>query len=111
MGAYLGVARGSETVPKFIHLTYKPKGKKKEVRRVGIVGKGLLFDTGGYNIKTGGMELMKIDCGGAAAVLGAARAIAALQPPDVEAHFVIAACEVCVVHAWVCIVNEEPRTY
>lgn len=39
------------------------------------------------------MDGMKFDCGGAAAVLGAARAIAALQPPDVEAHFVIAACE------------------
>jgi leucyl aminopeptidase len=64
-------------------------------RKVGIVGKGLLFDTGGYNIKTAGMELMKFDCGGAAAVLGAARAIAALQPEGVEAHFVIAACEVC----------------
>jgi leucyl aminopeptidase len=101
MGAYLGVARGSETVPKFIHLIYKPKGKKKGVRKVGVVGKGLLFDTGGYNIKTSGMELMKCDCGGAAAVLGAARAIAALQPPDVEAHFVIAACEVCLVHTCV----------
>jgi leucyl aminopeptidase len=109
MGAYLGVARGSETVPKFIHLTYKPKGKKKGVRKVGIVGKGLLFDTGGYNIKTAGMELMKFDCGGAAAVLGAARAIAALQPPDVEAHFVIAACEVCVVHA--CVYRKRGAAY
>jgi leucyl aminopeptidase len=39
------------------------------------------------------MELMKFDCGGAAAVLGAARAIGALQPEGVEAHFVVAACE------------------
>jgi leucyl aminopeptidase len=31
---------------------------------LGVVGKGLLFDTGGYNIKTGMMELMKFDCGG-----------------------------------------------
>ena len=59
--------------------------------KLGIVGKGLLFDTGGYDIKTGGsMAAMKFDCGGAAAVLGAARAIAALQPPDVEVHFVVA---------------------
>jgi len=63
--------------------------------KVGIVGKGLLMDTGGYNIKTKMMELMKFDCGGAAAVLGAAKALAALQPEGVEAHFVIAACEVC----------------
>ncbi|KAL7537396.1 hypothetical protein ACHAWF_009348 [Thalassiosira exigua] len=91
MGAYLGVARGSETEPQFIHLTYKPEGEAK--KKVGVVGKGLLFDTGGYNIKTAMMELMKFDCGGAAAVLGAARAVGALKPPGVEAHFVVAACE------------------
>jgi len=92
MGAYLGVARGSETDPQFIHLTYKPKDGDIK-KKVGIVGKGLLFDTGGYNIKTGMMELMKFDCGGAAAVLGAARAVGDTQPPGVEAHFVVAACE------------------
>merc|ERR1719253_759993 len=91
MGAYLGVARGSETDPQFIHLTYKPSGEIK--KKVGVVGKGLLFDTGGYNIKTQMMELMKFDCGGAAAVLGAARAVGALKPPGVECHFVVAACE------------------
>lgn len=94
MGAYLGVARGSETDPQFIHLTYTPPpGTGDVVRKVGIVGKGLLFDTGGYNIKTTMMEAMKFDCGGSAAVLGAARALAALQPPGVEAHFIVAACE------------------
>lgn len=62
--------------------------------KVGVVGKGLLFDTGGYNIKTQMMELMKFDCGGAAAVLGAAKAIDALAPIGVEAHFIVAACEV-----------------
>jgi leucyl aminopeptidase len=101
MGAYLGVARGSETAPQFIHLTYKPPPPNSSssatiettTRKVGIVGKGLLFDTGGYNIKTSMMELMKFDCGGAAAVFGAARAVAALRPSGVEAHFVVAACE------------------
>mmetsp|Transcript_36387 Transcript_36387/g.109228 ORF Transcript_36387/g.109228 Transcript_36387/m.109228 type:complete len:606 (-) Transcript_36387:180-1997(-) len=92
MGAYLAVARGSETQPQFIHIVYKPKSGEVK-RKVGIVGKGLLFDTGGYNIKTGGMELMKFDCGGAAAVLGAARAIGELRPDGVEAHFIVAACE------------------
>lgn len=91
MGAYLGVARGSETDPQFIHLTYKGAGEIK--KRVGIVGKGLLFDTGGYNIKVQMMQLMKFDCGGAAAVLGAARAVGELAPEGVEAHFVVAACE------------------
>lgn len=69
MGAYLGVARGSETEPQFIHLTYSPPDGEVN-KKIGIVGKGLLFDTGGYNIKTAMMELMKFDCGGAAAVLG-----------------------------------------
>ena len=59
-----------------------------------MVGKGLLFDTGGYNIKTQMMELMKFDCGGAAAVLGAAKAIDALAPKCVEVHLIVAACEV-----------------
>jgi len=92
MGAFLGVARGSETEPKFIHMTYKPKNGKVN-KKIGVVGKGLLFDTGGYNIKTAMMELMKFDCGGAAAVFGAARAVAALAPEGVEVHFCIAACE------------------
>jgi leucyl aminopeptidase len=113
MGAFLGVARGSETPAQFLHLKYTPPRKRRQhgqglwswwswvrrrqqlldCKRLGIVGKGLLFDTGGYNIKTQMMELMKFDCGGAAAVLGAARAIAQLQPQDVEIHFVVAACE------------------
>ena len=98
MGAYLGVARASETEPQFIHITYTPPSSSSTTasttnKRVGIIGKGLLFDTGGYNIKTAGMELMKFDCGGAAAVLGAARAIGQLQPPGIECHFVVAACE------------------
>jgi len=92
MGSFLGVARGSETPPYFIHLTYRPADGKVN-RKVGCVGKGLLFDTGGYNIKTQMMALMKFDCGGAAAVLGAARAIAALEPEGVEVNFCVAACE------------------
>ncbi|VEU35739.1 unnamed protein product [Pseudo-nitzschia multistriata] len=95
MGAYLGVARASETPPRFIHLTYTPPttGASGPNKKVGVVGKGLLFDTGGYNIKTAMMELMKFDCGGAAAVLGAALTTAALRPKGVECHFVVAACE------------------
>jgi len=91
MGAYLGVGRGAEVPPHFIHLTYTPPGDIK--RKVAIVGKGLTFDTGGYNIKVAAMELMKFDCGGSAAVLGAARTVAATHPPGAEVHFVIAAAE------------------
>jgi len=97
MGAYLGVAQGSfaTTPPKFIHLTYTPPAGVAPKKKVAIVGKGLTFDSGGYNIKAGAgsmIEKMKFDMGGAGAVLGAARAVAELAPA-VEAHFIIAACE------------------
>jgi len=92
MGSYLAVGRGAEVEPHFIHLTYKPKSGDVK-RKVGIVGKGVTFDAGGYNIKTQMMELMKFDCGGSAAVLGAARTVAVSHPEGVEVHFIVAACE------------------
>ncbi|NJO41421.1 MAG: leucyl aminopeptidase [Cyanobacteria bacterium CRU_2_1] len=92
MGAFLGVAQASDLPPKFIHLTYKPAGTPR--KKVAIVGKGLTFDSGGLNIKpTGsGIEMMKTDMGGAAATLGAAKAIGLLKP-DVEVHFISAVTE------------------
>ncbi|TVQ08479.1 MAG: leucyl aminopeptidase [Leptolyngbya sp. DLM2.Bin27] len=92
MGAYLGVARASDLPPKFIHLTYKPTGTPS--RKLAIVGKGLTFDSGGLNIKGAGsgIEMMKIDMGGAAATLGAAKAIAQIRP-SAEVHFISAAAE------------------
>ncbi|MEO0686424.1 MAG: leucyl aminopeptidase, partial [Cyanobacteria bacterium J06649_11] len=92
MGAFLGVAQASDLPPKFIHLTYKPQGTPK--RKLAIVGKGLTFDSGGLNIKGAGsgIETMKMDMGGAAATLGAAKAIAQLKP-DAEVHFISAATE------------------
>jgi leucyl aminopeptidase len=92
MGAFLGVAKASDIPPKFIHLTYKPNGTPR--RKVAIVGKGLTFDSGGLNIKGAGsgIEMMKTDMGGAAATLGAAKAIAQIKP-DVEVHFISAATE------------------
>jgi leucyl aminopeptidase len=92
MGAYLGVSRGAILPPKFIHLVYKPAGTPR--RKVAIVGKGVTFDSGGYNLKVGAssIEMMKTDMGGAGATLGAAKAIGLLQP-DVEVHFISAAAE------------------
>ncbi|NES87416.1 MAG: leucyl aminopeptidase [Moorea sp. SIO2B7] len=92
MGAFLGVAMASDLPPKFIHLTYKPKGTPK--RKLAIVGKGLTFDSGGLNIKGAGsgIETMKMDMGGGAATLGAAKAIGQIKP-DVEVHFISAATE------------------
>jgi leucyl aminopeptidase len=93
MGAYLGVAQGSDLAPKFIHLTIRPAGPVH--RRIALVGKGLTFDSGGYNLKTAGsqIEMMKYDMGGSAAVLGAARALAELKPAGIEVHVIVAACE------------------
>lgn len=96
MGSYLGVAEASDQPPKFIHLTYKPSSGAESAKKVALVGKGLTFDSGGYNIKAGPgsmIEMMKFDMGGAAATLGAARIIAELQPQGVEVHFIVAACE------------------
>lgn len=92
MGAFLGVAQASDLPPKFIHLIYKPAGKPR--RKIAIVGKGLTFDSGGLNIKGvgSGIEMMKIDMGGAAATLGAAKAIGHIKP-DVEVHFISAVTE------------------
>ncbi|KAF8407266.1 hypothetical protein HHK36_006393 [Tetracentron sinense] len=93
MGCYLGVTAASANPPYFIHLCYKPPGGPVKAK-LGLVGKGLTFDSGGYNLKTGTgslIELMKIDMGGSAAVLGAAKAIAQIKPPGV--HFIVAACE------------------
>lgn len=84
MGGYLGVQQGSKFPPQFLHLVYRPKKpSSKGVTKVALVGKGLTFDSGGYNLKTGAgssIELMKFDMGGCGAVLGAAKAIGQLQP-------------------------------
>lgn len=54
-------------------------------KKVAIVGKGLTFDSGGYNLKTGaGIEMMKFDMGGAGATLGAAKSIGQIKPEGVE---------------------------
>jgi hypothetical protein len=83
MGGYLGVQQGSKFPPQFIHLTYKPANPSPDVVKVALIGKGLTFDSGGYNLKAGAgsmIELMKFDMGGCAAVLGTAKAISQLRP-------------------------------
>jgi len=91
MGAYLGVAQGSEEPPKFIHLTYTPKGRPR--RRIAVIGKGITFDSGGLDLKPAdGMLRMKDDMSGAAAVLGIFHALPKLRLP-IEVHGLIAATE------------------
>ena len=94
MGAYLAVAKGSDLEPKFIHLIYKANDKVR--KKIALVGKGLTFDSGGYNLKVGAgsqIDMMKYDMGGSAAVLGTAKAIGAIKPKGLEIHFIVASCE------------------
>lgn len=77
MGLLLAVNRGASNDPAFIILKYEGDPRSKE--RTAIIGKGITYDTGGLNIKTSGMETMKADMGGAAAVLGTLQAAAALD--------------------------------
>jgi leucyl aminopeptidase len=79
MGALLAVNQGSAQPPKMIVLKYQ--GKEEWTDVIGLVGKGITFDTGGYSIKTkSGIVGMKSDMGGAAAVLGAMEIIGEIKP-------------------------------
>ena len=86
MGAFAAVAQGSAEPPALIVMTYEPKLGKgealaKDAPVLGLVGKGITFDTGGISIKPAdGMEKMKYDMAGAGAMIGAMRAIAQLKP-------------------------------
>ncbi len=79
-GGIIGVGQGSANPPRLLHISYTPKAKN--VKRFAFVGKGITFDTGGLNLKAGlGMEAMKCDMSGAAAVCAATLAIAELALP------------------------------
>ncbi len=79
MGAFLAVNQGSVEPPKMIVLKYQGKDEWTDV--IGLVGKGITFDTGGYSIKSkAGIVGMKTDMGGAAAVLGAMEIIGETRP-------------------------------
>jgi leucyl aminopeptidase len=81
MGSLLGVAQGSAEPPALIVIRYRPAAPPKSSDHLGLVGKGVTFDTGGVSIKPSeGMEKMKYDMAGGAAVLGAMQAIAQLKP-------------------------------
>ncbi len=81
MGAFWAVAQGSEEPPKLIVMRYEPKNAPKDSPVLALVGKGITFDTGGISIKPAdGMEKMKYDMAGGAAMIGAMRAIAQLKP-------------------------------
>ncbi|MEO5875326.1 MAG: leucyl aminopeptidase [Streptosporangiaceae bacterium] len=77
-GGIAGVGQGSVNPPRLVRLAY---GHPEATKTVVFVGKGITFDTGGLSLKPAeGMDWMKSDMGGAAAVLGALQAIAAFKP-------------------------------
>ncbi len=82
LGGLLGVARGSTQPPRLVRVEYEPSDPVEvdgKVPHIALVGKGITFDSGGLSLKTAtGMETMKTDMGGAAAVLSAVDAAAAL---------------------------------
>ncbi len=80
MGSLLGVAQGSAEPPALIIIRYNPAGAASS-GHLGLIGKGVTFDTGGVSIKPAdGMEKMKYDMAGGAAMIGAMRAIAQVKP-------------------------------
>ena len=81
-GGITAVGQGSANPPRLVRISYTPTGKVKPAKRYAFVGKGITFDSGGLALKPAlGMEAMKSDMSGAAAVCGAVLAIAALKLP------------------------------
>lgn len=91
MKAFWEVAKGSAKKPRFIVMRYMGNPESKEI--MGLVGKGLTYDTGGYSLKpTPSMDSMKSDMGGAAAVIGTMQALAKNKVKE-NVVAVVAACE------------------
>jgi len=96
MGLFAAVGRGSVEPSVLIHLTYRSADADsvESLRRIAFVGKGVTFDSGGYSLKPPASQVgMHGDMGGAAAVLGAARAVGNLAPRGCELHFIVPSAE------------------
>jgi leucyl aminopeptidase len=92
MHALLGIAQGSNEQPKFIKLEYHGSKKTGE-KSICLVGKGITYDSGGLSLKSqSGLETMKCDMAGAAAILGVFQALATFTP-DITVTGLIAATE------------------
>lgn len=80
MGGLLAVNKGSVDEPRFVHVTYNPLNSSD--KPIVMVGKGIVYDTGGLSLKPSQyMEHMKSDMGGAAAVVGTIKAVAEMDMP------------------------------
>jgi leucyl aminopeptidase len=90
--AFLSVGKGSDKEPQFVIMNYVPQNANSKTIHVGLVGKGITFDTGGLNIKTAGMVHMKCDMAGGAAVFGAMQLISDLKL-NVQVTAIVPCCE------------------
>ena len=90
--AFLSVGKGSDKEPQFVIMKYVPENETPKTKHIGLVGKGITFDTGGLNIKVAGMVHMKCDMAGGAAVFGAMQLIANLKLP-VKVTAIVPCCE------------------
>jgi leucyl aminopeptidase len=94
MGSLLGVAAGSSQPPRLIVLRYRPSGAQETDTSLALVGKGLTFDSGGLSLKTAeGMQTMKHDMAGAAAVIAGMTGIARLRLGNISVTAYVGATE------------------
>ena len=92
LGAFLSVGKGSQNEPQFVIMNYTPKNEDAKTKHIGLVGKGITFDTGGLTMKVAGMVHMKCDMAGGAAVFGAMQLITDLKLP-VKVTAIVPCCE------------------
>jgi leucyl aminopeptidase len=92
LDAFMSVGKGSDKEPQFVIMSYVPDKITHKTKHIGLVGKGITFDTGGLNIKTAGMVHMKSDMAGGAAVFGAMQLIADLKLP-IKVTAIVPCCE------------------
>lgn len=92
MGGITAVGQGSHRPPRFVHMTWTPAGGKATAK-VAVVGKGVTFDSGGLSLKpSNGMQTMRCDMAGSAAVIGLMKTVKELRP-EVVVHGIFAAAE------------------
>jgi leucyl aminopeptidase len=92
LDAFVSVGKGSDQEMQFVIMNYEPTNSNSKTKHIGLVGKGITFDTGGLNIKTAGMVQMKCDMAGGAAVFGAMQLISSLKL-DIKVTAIVPCCE------------------
>lgn len=92
LDAFVAVGKGSDKEMQFVIMSYEPENLTNKTKHIGLIGKGITFDTGGLNIKTIAMHNMKCDMAGGGAVFGAMQLIADLKL-DIKITAIVPCCE------------------